>query len=96
MDHSMESSTATINLAASKLKNRMSKIHKDSKNEVKNLFSDLSCWMEEREESQRQLSTIIGSYGISVNKDMSDLVEGICDMQAQLSMVTNERSQYKT
>ena len=91
MDHKMYSSTATNNISDSKLDNQMSEIQKDSENEVKNLFTYLSSWMEEREESQRQLSTIISSFGISVNKGMNDLVKGFCNMQAQLSVVTNER-----
>ena len=68
-----------------KLNNPTSDFQSDSINKVGELFQKLRSWRDEREESHRQLSNIISVYNNSV-------IEGINDLQAKLSEVTNERN----
>ena len=91
MDFSSESSTSSDNIALPIKMDQSSKIHQDSNNDVQELFAKLSTWMKEREESQRELSSIIITYERSVNKDMNDLVREYSDMQTKLSAMTKER-----
>ena len=59
-----------------------------SKDQKAELLKKLSLWREERrQESQKQLANLIGSYSIV------DLVEELCEMQVKLSAVTEERDQ---
>ena len=49
----------------------------------------LSSW---RKESQRELSNIINSYNISINKGVNDLVQEVCDLKSELSTVKVEKN----
>ena len=71
----------------------------DSQNEERILFDSLALWQEgsHRElsnivkESHRGFSDIIKSYCTRVRKGTNELSEELCDLKAQLSVITQER-----
>ena len=58
-------------------------------NEVKDLFYKFNSL---REETHEQFSTIINAHSESVKKGISDLVEEVSILQAQVSIITHERN----
>ena len=61
----------------------------DSKTELSYLFNKLESW---KEASLRDFSKIVNSHRSSINKGVGDLVEEVCDLKAQLSVITKERN----
>ena len=61
----------------------------DSQTEVRNLFNKLHSW---RETSQREFSHIIEAYSVRVNKGVDVLVEEVCYLKAELSVIKEERN----
>ena len=61
----------------------------DSQSEERILFDSITSW---EEKSHREISNIIKSYCARMNKGVNKLSEEVCDLKAQLSVITLERN----
>ena len=66
----------------------LNKINKEYQGELRYLFTKLNSW---QEESQRQFYNVINSQSINIDKSLSNLLEEVSDLQAQLSIITRDR-----
>ena len=57
------------------------------------LFSKFSLF---REETHKQLSAFINSHRASINKGLNSLVVEMCQLQTQVSIITNEKNVLQT
>ena len=62
---------------------------KDCRTEVGKLFEKLNQW---REESYNHHSKIIDSHSNGIQNGINDLMVEVCELQAQLSVITKERN----
>ena len=62
---------------------------KDCQNEIKEVFDKLSSW---REQSHHEFSEIINAHSSNISKGISDLVEEVGELKAELSLIRKERN----
>ena len=68
---------------------KMTKGQTHCHNQVKELIQKLSSW---RDESHRQMSNIVSSQSISIDKGFNDLAKEFSDLQSQVSLLGKERN----
>ena len=71
------------------MENQRNKSHEECQSELRYLFKRLTSW---KEESQIKFSNIINSQSTIIENGISNLVEEVSDLQAQLSVITKERN----
>ena len=69
--------------------NLMDQMSKVCQSEVKVVFEKLSSL---REETSRQVSNIIESHSNSISRGIEDMVKGVSNLQAELSVIRKERN----
>ena len=63
----------------------------DSRCEVSRLFTQLSSWSREREESQKQLDSLLATFDHTINNKVNEMNHEVDNLQDQLSVMTKER-----
>ena len=63
----------------------------DSRCEISEMFRQLSSWSKEREESQKQLDTLLTTFDHTINNKVNELNYEVDNLQDQLSVMTKER-----
>ena len=60
-----------------------------TQSEIKEVFDKLSSW---REQSHNEFSEIMNAHSSSISKGINDLVEEVCDLRVELSVLKKEKS----
>ena len=63
----------------------------DSRCEISGLFTQLSSWSREREESQKQLDSLLATFDHTINNKVNEMNHEVDNLQDQLSVMTKER-----
>ena len=63
----------------------------DARCEISEMFRQLSSWSKEREESQKQLDTLLTTFDHTINNKVNELNYEVDNLQDQLSAMTKER-----
>ena len=71
------------------MKNQPNMSRRPCQSDLKYLFKELNSW---KEESQIKFSNIINCQSTVIENGISNLVEEVSDLQAQLSVITKERN----
>ena len=63
-----------------------------SLSELQYFLEELGSWRREREESQKQLDSLIDSYSSSIKRGIDNLIVQVGDLQAKNNLITEENS----